>query len=334
MKPTLLQGHERSLTQIKYNRDGDLLFSTSKDKSVSVWFIDNGERLGTFEGHQGSVWGVDPNWETTRLVTGGADFTVRIWDIETGKNVSTIDDKNGGLTTSAKSVKFSYCGNLVVFPSGAEMRTTPALNIFDIRQPVTQGPIMRQEVPKSDYQDSTPVKTLWGYNDETIISGNDNGNLYIWDARGLQLLHKDTSSHDKIINDMQLSKDKTMLITASKDKTAKLFDSVDLNPLKVYKSQVPVNSAMISPRANHVVVGGGQDAKDVTTTDARDGKFEAKFFHLLMEQEFGSIKGHFGPINTLDFHPDGKSYCSGAEDGYIRVHKFDRDYLAYNDDVF
>ena len=52
MKPTLLQGHERSLTQIKYNRDGDLLFSTSKDKSVSVWFIDNGERLGTFEGHQ------------------------------------------------------------------------------------------------------------------------------------------------------------------------------------------------------------------------------------------------------------------------------------------
>ena len=40
------------------------------------------------------------------------------------------------------------------------MRTTPALNIFDIRQPVTQGPIMRQEVPKSDYQDSTPVKVF------------------------------------------------------------------------------------------------------------------------------------------------------------------------------
>ncbi len=56
---------------------------------------------------------MDPNWETTRLVTGGADFTVRIWDIETGKNVSIIDDKNGGLTTSAKSVNFSYCGNLV-----------------------------------------------------------------------------------------------------------------------------------------------------------------------------------------------------------------------------
>ena len=52
MRPLLLQGHERSLTQIRYNREGDLLFSCSKDKSVCVWYIDNGERLGTYEGHQ------------------------------------------------------------------------------------------------------------------------------------------------------------------------------------------------------------------------------------------------------------------------------------------
>ena len=48
MRPLLLQGHERPLTQIKYNRDGDLLFSCSKDKTICVWYADNGERLGTF----------------------------------------------------------------------------------------------------------------------------------------------------------------------------------------------------------------------------------------------------------------------------------------------
>jgi len=52
MKPLLLQGHERSLTQIKYNREGDLLFSCSKDKTICVWYSDNGERLGTYDGHQ------------------------------------------------------------------------------------------------------------------------------------------------------------------------------------------------------------------------------------------------------------------------------------------
>ena len=88
-----------------------------------------------------------------------------------------------------------------------------------------------------------------------------------------------------------------------------------------------------SPRSQHVVIGGGQDARDVTTSSSRDGKFEARFFHLLLEEEFGRIKGHFGPINSLVFHPDGKSYCSGAEDGFIRVHKFDRDYLSYKDEL-
>lgn len=37
-KPILLHGHERSLTQIKYNRHGDLLFSVAKDSvPTGVW---------------------------------------------------------------------------------------------------------------------------------------------------------------------------------------------------------------------------------------------------------------------------------------------------------
>lgn len=61
MRPILLQGHTRSLTQIKYNKEGDLLFSVSKDKVVNVWYSHNGERLGTYNGHMGSVWTVDVN---------------------------------------------------------------------------------------------------------------------------------------------------------------------------------------------------------------------------------------------------------------------------------
>ena len=55
-KPIILQGHERSLTQIVFNAEGDLLFSASKDNVVNVWYTSNGERLGTFNGHNGSVW--------------------------------------------------------------------------------------------------------------------------------------------------------------------------------------------------------------------------------------------------------------------------------------
>ena len=51
----MLQGHDRAITQIKYNREGDLLFSCAKDSKPNVWWSLNGERLGTYNGHQGVV---------------------------------------------------------------------------------------------------------------------------------------------------------------------------------------------------------------------------------------------------------------------------------------
>jgi FOG: WD40 repeat len=83
-KPLMLHGHERSITQIKYNREGDLLFSSGKDHTPNVWYSLNGERLGTFDGHQGAVWAIDVNWDTTRFMSGAADQSLRIWDCATG----------------------------------------------------------------------------------------------------------------------------------------------------------------------------------------------------------------------------------------------------------
>lgn len=47
---------------------------------------------------------------------------------------------------------------------------------------------------------------------------------------------------------------------------------------------------------------------DVTTTSTRIGKFDARFFHMVFEEEIGRVKGHFGPINSVAFHPDGKRF--------------------------
>lgn len=76
-KPLMLQGHERAITQIKYNREGDLLFSAAKDSKPNVWWSLNGERLGTFNGHGGVVWCLDVDWQTINLITGGGDSSCR-----------------------------------------------------------------------------------------------------------------------------------------------------------------------------------------------------------------------------------------------------------------
>ena len=47
-QPLLLRGHEKSITTVKFNADGDLLFSAAKDNRPTVWYADTGERLGTY----------------------------------------------------------------------------------------------------------------------------------------------------------------------------------------------------------------------------------------------------------------------------------------------
>jgi translation initiation factor 3 subunit I len=77
-----------------------------------------------------------------------------------------------------------------------------------------------------------------------------------------------------------------MFISASKDTSAKLYDSETLECLKTYKTDRPVNSASISPKFDHVVLGGGQEAMDVTTTSTKIGKFDARFFHMVIFKSY------------------------------------------------
>jgi len=325
MKPVLLQGHERSITQIRFNAEGDLLFSASKDPTPNVWFTANGERLGTFNGHQGAIWSIDVSYDSKIFVTGAADMTLKLWDVNTGTCQTTVPAK-----TSVRGVHFSYCGNHIAYTTDAMMKQEGELCIMDVREDNTtnENNGLRVQVTP-DMKKALSV--VWGRLDNELITGHSDGTIAKWDARTMKMLDS-SNEHSEQINDLQVSQDGSLFITASKDTTAKLWDLDEMVPLKTYKTDRPVNSATISPLIDEcptVALGGGQEAMEVTTSSTRVGKFDARFFHMVFMEEFGRVKGHFGPINSIAFHPSGTGYASGAEDGYIRYHKFDDTYYQY-----
>ena len=73
---------------------------------------------------------------------------------------------------------------------------------------------------------------------------------------------------------------------------------------------------------------GGQDAKDVTTTHGGKGGFEMKLFNIIYNDVLATIKGHFGTVHSIAFHPDGHSFASGAEDGYVHYHRMLPEYFT------
>ena len=169
---------------------------------------------------------------------------------------------------------------------------------------------------------------------EYVIAAHEDGHLSQWDPKtGDHIFTTKEPVHTEPPTDMQFSPDRTYFITSSKDKTAKLHASFTLETMKTYVTDTPLNSAAITPRTDYVVLGGGQAAMDVTTTAARQGKFEARIYHKVFEEEIGRVRGHFGPLNTVAVHPKGIGYASGGEDGYVRVHAFDRSYFGFKYEV-
>lgn len=245
--------------------------------------------------------------------------------METGKSIATIVCKS-----SVRTCNFSYSGNQAAYSTDRTMGQSCECVIIDVRN-VDDTFSNAEPILRIPIGDSKITSMLWGNLDTQVITGHENGTLSIFDLRNGKELNS-VKDHAGVINDMQMSKDGTMFVTACKDTTAKLFDSESLVLLKTYKTERPVNSASISPILEHVVLGGGQDAMEVTTTSTQSGKFDSRFFHLVYEEEFARLKGHFGPINSLAFHPDGKSYATGGEDGFVRVQSFDNSYFDYSFD--
>jgi len=332
IKPLLLKGHTRPLTKVCYNREGDLLFSCSKDGKPTAWYVDNGERLGTYNGHEGAVWDCDVNFSTSKLLTGSADQTARLWDVETGKMLFSFKHKSG-----VRSVRFAHGERMCLTVQDNTFNTQPAIFIHNLQEDLStqsDDPV-RTFVPGADKPGDKGEKAkintaLWGALNRTIISCDDDGVVRQWDVENSKQT-KQAQEHKKAIASMQFSKDQTMFVTASHDHTAKLWDAKTLKVLKTYNSDRPINAAAISPLKEHVIIGGGQEAMNVTVTSSKVGHFEVDFFQMVYMDFLGNVKGHFGPVHTLAFSPDGTSFASGSEDGYIRLHHLDKTYQKMTD---
>ncbi|RZC89213.1 hypothetical protein C5167_030909 [Papaver somniferum] len=249
----------------------------------------------------------DVSRDSRHLITGSADQTAKLWDVQSGSLLFTFK-----FDSPARSVNFAIGDKLAVLTTDPFMEQTSAIHVNTIsNDPDKQTAESALKI--TGPQGTRINRAVWGPLNRTIISAGEDATICIWDSEISRYLNfniaidlqtgkmlnessKETG-HSKTITSLSMSEDGSHFLTGSSDKSAK------------------------------VVIGGGQAAIDVTTTHHRAGNFESKFFHKVLEEEIGGVKGHFGPINALAINPDGRSFSSGGEDGYIRLHHFDQDYF-------
>jgi translation initiation factor 3 subunit I len=247
-----------------------------------------------------------------------------MWDCQTGELLETFNHRG-----PVRGVSWAEDNRRFATISDPFVEHNAKISIFDIEDGT--DPILEIDIPK-EAKRVNMTNITWTCLNEHLFVSFDNGYVKLYHPESGDIVDS-VELHEKKINRIQFNRDKTLFITSSADFSSKLYDAVHLEHLKTYKTDRPVNDAVISEHKDHILLGGGQEAMSVTTTAGKVGKFETRFFHLVYQEEFGSVKGHFGPINALAINPNGRNYASGAEDGYVRLHHFDKSYLDMKDPV-
>jgi len=204
------------------------------------------------------------------------------------------------------------------------MGNQPQILIYDIENPY-------------NIQSNTPsvvisgkehfTKAHWGPLNENIYACCSNGSIYVFDGTTGEEKNVITP-HTKAITSMKFSTDRQYFVTASKDKTSKMFDTKSLECFKTFVSGRPLNDIALSPILPHVFLVGGQDVATVTTSLADSAQFRARVYHAVHGVEIASIQGHFAPVNSITVSPDGNIMVTGGEDGYARINKLDDSYFT------
>lgn len=317
MQGLALHGHMKPVTQVKFNREGDLLFSTAKEPKISVWLTKTGERLGTYDGHS-AVSGCDVNQTSTMLATTGFDMKTMLWNVETGSQLATIDHE-----APARCCGFAHDDSKLMVVTDKKMRQPGKLQLYNL--PGSQTFATKFNAVAEFESPEAIMYAEWGPTNDTIYIGSDDGSVSIIDVETMKEKQCIPGLHKEEVRKVHFDPNYLTLVTASKDQTAKLLDSRDLKVIQTYSTDVPVNDVSVSPNGDQIILGGGMEAQDVTTQGGAQ-KFEVKFYHKVFGNGLGQIRCHFGTINTVQFHPDGRGFASGAVDGFIKLHRFDESY--------
>lgn len=285
--PLSCPGHTRPVVHLHYSGitdNGFYFITASKDGKPMLRQGDTGDWIGTFEGHKGAVWGACLNSGASRAATGAADFTAKVWDALSGQEIHSFTHKH-----IVKPVDFSPSNQLLLTGCNDKL-----LRVFDLSKPDVEPQML-------EGHNSSLRCAVW-ISDTIVASCAEDCEVRIWDMRTSKMVTAVPT--DNPVMSIEMSRDGELL-TVVHGKLVTFMRTSSYEKTKTFTMPMSMYSASLHP-SKSCFVAGGEDCK-LYKFDFDDGK------------ELESYKGHFGPVHCVRYSPDGEVYCSGSEDGTVRL---------------
>jgi WD40 repeat protein len=301
------------ISVIKYNYNGELLFVGDKDSNL-ITVIDtvNKRIIGNYEGHNGVVWCLDA-YKNDLLVSGSGDMYIILWNLKTGEQIRKIKYKG-----IPKNVAISNNGEYLLISIDTISKHFPNVLYLYSLSDNTDRVLMEPEFK---------ITSINWLNSQEILLSYDDGNIDFVSITNDTFTSSKYKLHECTIKSVSFNSDRTKIVTASIDKTSKIFNLEKREVELTIQSTVPLNSACFSPIRNIVMIGGGLDGMSVAFSLNNDTSI--KFCSLKKGTHVGEISTHFGPVKNIIFNPNKTNFASAGQDGYVKMFSISSDYTGH-----
>ena len=204
---------------------------------IDILDAENHQCVETLKGHNRKVISASFSPCSKYIVSTSYDKTIRLWDIEDDYNCKILDTLNSTPTYAT----FSHNGKYIIG------YTKDTINIWNSKS--------LKKIKKAVLPDGNIKKLICSPDNKTIaLIQNGSLCLKLWKIMGAKKSFLNLIGHTDQINHISYSSDGRYILSASKDKTIKVWETKYGHCVKTYKGHLgPVNSAFFSPDGTNVI---------------------------------------------------------------------------------
>ena len=250
-------GHINTIRKIELSKRNPYLFSCGEDKKIKCWDLETNKAIRQYHGHLSGVYSISLHPNLDVFVSGGRDCVARVWDIRSRQQIACLE----GHTNTVYSVIMQENEPQIITGSSDctiklwDIRNGQLLNtlthhkkcIRDLLIPnkeysfISAGAddIKIWNCPEGKYIRSIKgsqgiINTIALNRDGVFVCGGEDGRLFFWDYDSGEIFQKikvpvqpGSMECETQIFDCKFDITDTRLITASCDKTIKMFKQID-----------------------------------------------------------------------------------------------------------
>jgi hypothetical protein len=274
-----------------------------------------GEKLRIFEEVQGALREIgahDVRRWTAIAVSGGRRLLVAlgqhykwgknfisVFEPAKGKDIVGLTDDKAEYSEDHRISSLAFSSSAAHIISGSEGGTIKRwhVDLDASRIELEGGPEGQRGSVKSMCVSPTGLQ---------VATGNDEGDVYFWEAHNIQYQSIRERHHENRITAMAFDPSGRSLLTGGKDCTVRLWTLGSTEETLIFRGhKAPVAAVCFSPDAR-LIVSGSAD-RTVRIWDATNGG------------QICEIGSHEAPVNSVAFSHDGHRIVSGGEDRVAKV---------------